>query len=168
MNYFAYGSNLSTSRLLARIPTAIPKTVATVSGYTLRFHKIGHDKSGKCDIVPTRDRNANVHGIIYDISRSDKAVLDEIEGVGNGYKIANLRVTARNGLHIEVFTYLATSIASTMKPFDWYHHFVLAGAIEHSFPEQYLEAIRTTETIADPDRERDLRNRQILKQAKFE
>ncbi len=167
MNYFAYGSNLCTARLLARIPKATLRMTARLDEYVLRFHKIGEDGSGKCDIVPSADPGVCVHGAIYDLSPTDKNVLDKIEGVGSGYEVAQLEIKTAGNRPIEVFTYTATRTSPTIRPYDWYRDFVLAGACEHAFPENYLTAIRNTKSIADPDPERCRSNRQILASIAF-
>jgi gamma-glutamylcyclotransferase len=51
MLYFAYGSNMLTERLKARVPSTRPISPAILSDYDLRFHKRSTDKSGKCDII---------------------------------------------------------------------------------------------------------------------
>src|SRR5438128_1900656 len=62
MLYFAYGSNMLTQRLKARVPSASPKTVAVLFDHGLRFHKRSQDGSGKCDIV--KCPGEVVHGVV--------------------------------------------------------------------------------------------------------
>ncbi len=48
--YFAYGSNMSVRRLVARLPSASVVTTGFVTGYKLVFDKLSKkDGSGKCD-----------------------------------------------------------------------------------------------------------------------
>lgn len=47
--YFAYGSNMSSARLRARVPSCRPIGIAFLPGHELRFHKRSKDGSGKCD-----------------------------------------------------------------------------------------------------------------------
>jgi hypothetical protein len=54
-------------------------------------------------------------------------------------------------------TYVATEFASGLKPYDWYRGLVLAGALEHGLPEEYVEKIVATRSAPDPDRGRDTR-----------
>ena len=49
MLYFAYGSNLSSARMAARVPSARVVARAQLPGHALRFHKVGRDGSAKCD-----------------------------------------------------------------------------------------------------------------------
>ena len=48
--YFAYGSNMSSVRLRARVNSAQPLGVARLPGHRLRWHMHSLDGSGKCDI----------------------------------------------------------------------------------------------------------------------
>jgi gamma-glutamylcyclotransferase len=49
MYYFAYGSNMSLSRLRERVPSAEAVGCFSLNGHDLRFHKLSKDGSGKCD-----------------------------------------------------------------------------------------------------------------------
>jgi len=53
--YFAYGSNLHPLRLQARLSSAQLIGTTILPGYALKFHKLGHCLSGKCNIVRTND-----------------------------------------------------------------------------------------------------------------
>ncbi|MGD8384961.1 MAG: gamma-glutamylcyclotransferase, partial [Lysobacterales bacterium] len=81
LDYFAYGSNMSSKRLRARLPSASLAGVGVLRGHRLVFHKVSnHDGSGKCGIVEsTRD---HVLGVLYEIDADEKPVLDRIEGAG--------------------------------------------------------------------------------------
>jgi gamma-glutamylcyclotransferase len=53
MKYFAYGSNMLTERLRARVGGAAALSKVCVCGYRVRFHKRSDDGSGKCNIIET-------------------------------------------------------------------------------------------------------------------
>ena len=72
--YFAYGSNMSSERLRARTPSATSLGRARLPGYTLRWHKLGRDGSGKCDIEPSNAPRAAVWGVLYEIDSAEKTV----------------------------------------------------------------------------------------------
>jgi len=162
MHYFAYGSNLSTARFKARLPAAQLFAKARLPGYELRFHKVSTDGSGKCDIVPSSAPGAVVHGVVYRISPEERQTLDRIEGVGVGYRACTLSVLTSDDRTMEVLTYRATRVDGALRPYSWYHAFVLAGATEHGFPDDYLKSIRSIPVITDPDRARHRRNQRIL------
>ena len=66
-----------------------------------------------------------------------------------------------DGEIIEAFTYFAIDIDHSQQPFHWYKEHVLRGALEHDFPEHYVESIRSTPSIDDHDRERHHRELSI-------
>ena len=85
VNYFAYGSNMASHRLLARIPGATKISTATLPGHRLRFRKSDRGRSAKCDIEMTGNLLDRVHGVVYQFPNQDKQILDRYEGLGVGY-----------------------------------------------------------------------------------
>lgn len=149
--YFAYGSNMSSQRLRAanRAPSAQPIEVACLEGYRLTFDKVGRDGSAKCDCEHTGLVSDRVYGIVYSIQLTDKARLDEIEGVGIGYDDATVAVTSVRGVH-SAHTYLATVKNPTLAPFHWYKRHVLDGAREWNLPADYVRMIEQIASVDDP------------------
>lgn len=161
--YFAYGSNLWVPRLQARTPSAKVKAIGTLASHDLRFHKRGDDGSGKCDAFFTQNPKHLIWGVVYQLNTNEKKILDEIEGVGNGYELKQITV-ATSTRDIQAWTYVVQQgfINPAIKPFDWYHGFVLKGATAHQFPATYLQKIREQETVIDPNAARRHRNTEIL------
>lgn len=157
LNYFAFGSNLSSARLLQRLPTAEVHCVATLAGHRLCWRKNGRDQSGKCDIHQTGNDDDLVYGVVYRVSAEDRLRLDEIETHGFGYERREVAVRTPAGGHLDVFTYYALDIDHTQQPYKWYKEHVLRGALEHGLPPHYVEFIRATPSIDDHDEERHLR-----------
>lgn len=161
MKYFAYGSNMSLARLRARTPSARPLGRFTLVEHSLRFHKMGMDGSGKCDAFYTGNAGDMVHGVLYEIRRSEKWRLDKAEGLGHGYDEQVVTVSGADGeLHVAV-TYRAIRIDAALKPYSWYRHHVLVGAWEVGLPPAYTQQLEAIECIEDEDRERDRRERAI-------
>lgn len=152
MYYFAYGSNMSSKRLKNRINA---KKIANgkLLGYQLRFHKIGKDGTGKCDISEVDNMEDFVLGVIYEVSDSDIMVLDRIEGVGNGYDSITVNIEL-NRKDIKAACYVATNINENLKPLDWYKKHVFQGAIENNFDMGYIEMIENVSYVEDTDRAR--------------
>lgn len=144
--YFAYGSNMSTSRLRDRCPSVRPLGAATLPGYVLKWHKRSKDGSGKCDIVQSAKDEAIVHGVLYEIPDYEKSKLDSAEGLGFGYEQVEIEVL-RDGRAVRAVAYVATNVDPTLKPFDWYHAHVVDGALEHGLSVKYIAALRSVETI---------------------
>jgi len=165
LNYFAFGSNLSSARLLQRLPTAEVHCVATLDGHRLCWRKNGRDQSGKCDIDRTGDPGDLVYGVVYRVSVDDRFRLDEIETHGFGYERREAVVRTLGGDVLDVFTYYALDINYTQQPYNWYKEHVLRGALEHGFPAHYVEQIRVTPSMDDRDLERHQREMSIYLQA---
>lgn len=149
--YFAYGSNMSTPRLVSRVPSANVVATASLEGHRLRFHKKSITGSGKCDIENTKNPEDLVWGIVFEILETEKPLLDVKEGLGEGYDDKWVSVVKGDGEVIDVFTYYATIIDSSLKPFSWYKEHVLRGAEEHSLPSEYIKTIQAVESFPDPD-----------------
>jgi gamma-glutamylcyclotransferase len=159
--YFAFGSNLLTRRLQARVPSANSVGRAVLQDFRLAWHKVGADGSGKCDIVT--EPGGRVWGVVFDIDPSEKPRLDAAEGLGAGYDERSVTVYL-NGSGVEAATYQATNINRDLQPWHWYKDLVLAGALEHGLPRSYIQAIRETRALRDPDDTRRRRGESILTQ----
>lgn len=152
MRYAAYGSNLHPARLAARLPSARLLGTGRLRDWSLRFHKLSKDKSGKCSILAGSD---GVYFAIFDISAEDRLALDRIEGLGDGYSAVSL--------DIPPFGICASYVAQeshvdpSLRPYDWYRELVLTGARFHGFPDDYVSCIESVRVIRDPDAQRSVR-----------
>ncbi len=128
IKYFAYGSNMCSGRLRDRVPCEFV-TVARLSGYQLRFHKLSKkDSSSKGNAFYTGVATDEVWGVVFEIPASKKAVLDAFEGLGYGYEDVGVMVNKA---------------------------YVLAGAVEHGLPLEYVSgAIEAVVAREDPDKKR--------------
>lgn len=158
--YFAYGSNLLSARLRERVPSARLEASAALADFRLAFNKRGADGSAKCNLVPGRESDA-VHGVIWRVHPDEKAALDAVEGPAY---YTWWRILPAAGREYPVFTYMARPGMTTDdgKPYDWYRAYVIAGAREHEFPADYIDALHGVPGMPDPDQERAQRNRAIL------
>lgn len=150
--YFAYGSNLLFARLHARTPSIRNLGIGKLYNHQLSFTKLGGDGSGKCGIERTSEEDY-VLGVLYEMDIAEKPILDEIEGVGHGYMDQAIDVEL-GSTTIKVFTYYPTRLDCELLPYDWYKRFVLDGAIENGFPQNYISMIESVNSITDPDPER--------------
>lgn len=159
IQYFAYGSNMLTERLLTRCSSSKALGVARVDSYALAFCKRSRDGSGKATLCPETERQA--FGVVFDLNESELRNLDEAEGAGNGYdRIVDFQIRIE-GLQEpqRAITYLAppSFIDQDLKPYDWYLKLVLAGARQHGLPLQYIGEIEAMPSITDPKPNRKLR-----------
>jgi hypothetical protein len=149
VTYFAYGSNMSSRRLRARVPSASPVGIGTLTGWSLAFHKAGRDGSGKCSIVAVD--SARVLGVLFSLRATELVKLDLIEGRGFGYERRMIEIATGDGLVVEAQTYIATRIGTGLRPYSWYKRHVLEGALEAGLPAYYITTIQAVEAIEDDD-----------------
>jgi hypothetical protein len=159
---FAYGSNMLTARLRERCQSAEPIGVGELRGYALHWHKCGIDRSGKCDIVQTGSPDHRVFGVLFEISNSEKQVLDVAEGLGHGYREIEVSIVC-DSRKVTAKAYSATDFDSNLRTsYSWYHAYVLAGARQHGLPAEYIAQIEDIVSDADPDGARHDRNMRLL------
>ncbi len=142
VHYFAYGSNLDSGRLRARVPSARAETRALLRGYRWRCNKRGRDGSAKANIEAWT--GGSVWGVVYAMEAGSLEVLDHYEG---GY--ARIRVEVEGGGAPRlVDTYVSTQITPDERPTAEYRGYLVSGAREHALPAEFLrlvEALQTTE-----------------------
>jgi hypothetical protein len=163
LKYFAYGSNMSLSRLRERVPSAQRVGSCILRAHDLRFHKVSRDRSAKCDAFNTENPEDFILGSLFEMCSSDKKYLDAAEGLGHGYGEKYVIVEDDDGNVITAITYYALVIDAEVKPYSWYKNHVLIGAIESLLPGSYIQKIEAVESIEDPDRERDKEQRDIYR-----
>ena len=167
MKYFAYGSNMLTRRLTdpSRAPSAFACGVAGAPGFVVRFHKMGADGSGKCTLVATGKVAAVAYGVLYELSDSDGAKLNRVEGVHTGgYTRCSVQLRLLDGRTTSAMTYVATDryVDAACVPFDWYRDLVVAGAMEHGLPDLYINELTLIPVAPDPDVARAAKARRLL------
>ncbi len=150
---FAYGSNMSSARLKARVPSARKLGRGALHQHRLRFHKRGADGSAKANAFYTGDTADIVHGVLFEIDENELQDLDRAEP---GYERSSLNIDVVSGAgpsSADVYRAKPESIVETLLPFDWYLQLVITGAHEHGLPDDYctqLQSIKST-----PDRQRE-------------
>ena len=161
MKYFAYGSNMSLSRLRKRVSSARRINSYTLRAHALRFHKASKDGSGKCDAFQTEDPNDFILGTVFEINPGEKKYLDKAAGLGYGYNEKPVVVQDCTGNELDAVTYYATEIDESLKPYCWYKNHVLVGAEESSLPKWYIQKIYEFECIKDLDKGRNAKQSAI-------
>lgn len=162
--YFAYGSNMCTGRLRARVSSARPVFVAQLREHALRFHKRSQkDGSAKADAEYTGREIDVVWGVVFEIDAAQKQRLDEAEGLGRGYEEKSVRLKDCTGQTYEASMYFASQTYKdgNLRPYSWYLRFVVEGAKQHGLPPDYLGLLERVESSEDHDRARDARERAI-------
>ncbi|HET7313371.1 gamma-glutamylcyclotransferase family protein [Salinisphaera sp.] len=161
MYYFAYGSNMCTARLARRVPSVAPIGPAWLDGHRLRWHLIGNDGSGKCNVVETGNPEDRVHGVLFELDAARLEALHAAEGPA--YDFLELATGHAEGpLPAAIYRGRPAWLDDTLMPFDWYRDFVVGGAAEHGLPEDWIAGLAEVAVAADPDRRRAAENRLIL------
>ncbi|EJL6332768.1 gamma-glutamylcyclotransferase [Vibrio cholerae] len=161
MKYFAYGSNMSLTRLKKRVPSAERVGMFSLKKHDLAFHKSSKDGSGKCDAYFTGNLEDNIFGALFEIDENEKKSLDRAEGLGHGYDEKRVQVEDGRGSTFEAVTYVATNIDKSLVPYSWYLNHVVVGAQETGVPVSYLEKIKSVTASEDSNKERDKEQREM-------
>jgi cation transport regulator ChaC len=143
--YFAYGSNLSSARLRARLVDVRPAGPARLADHRLALNKRGHDGSAKANILS--HTGESVWGVLYELPHAHMEDLDRFEG---GYERAFVEVERREGDLVEAVTYRSTLLVEDWLPFDWYHAHLVAGAHEHGLPPEWIAHLEALPFRAGP------------------
>jgi len=131
--YFAYGSNMLTSRITKRIPSAKAVGRAALYNLCVLFNKKSKDGSGKANLFPKT--GFVTWGSLYEICADEINELDKIE---KGYIRKTVNVKKDNGEIIEAETYFSENITEKPVAFDSYKQMVISGAIEQNLPSEYV------------------------------
>lgn len=148
--YFAYGSNMLTTRLFRRCRGASFVARADAYDHEIEFSKRSKDDSGKATL--RHATGARTSGVLFKIPITELDQLDQCEGVNNGYKRCDafpVRLLD-DGEIVKATTYLAESRDSSLKPYHWYIRLVVAGASEHRIGDDYIRELRRVESMPDP------------------
>jgi len=161
---FSYGSNMSSKRLLARIDSAIFLGIGYIMEHELRFHKISKDGSGKADTYFTGNKKDIIWGVISEIAKKDKKILDKYEGLGFGYAEKEVNVILPIGESVKSILYYAIRIdeKNEILPYKWYVDYLIAGAIEFEFPKSYIKDLKQIDFKHDLNEERREKNNQTI------
>ena len=140
--YFAYGSNLLGSQLVARIGSTAggagqSPRLARVADYRLVFQHPKQERPAFANIVPGGD---GVLGVVYRFTATDFALLDRYE---TGYERRSLIVQAANGEQLPAETYImhADEGAKFGRPDADYLQRILDGAKQQGLADDYLASI---------------------------
>ncbi|MBS0290857.1 MAG: gamma-glutamylcyclotransferase [Proteobacteria bacterium] len=172
MKYFAYGEKMCTAQLYNIVPNALCLGVVKAMGYKLFFHNKGsHDPSGKCNIMPVQDPACEIFGVLYEISPSDRYLLDKDQCLGYQNQEITLKVfpnledqlmTPMKGVF--AFTYIADkdNIFEDLVPYHWYKELIISGAKEHQLPAEYIHHLEQFSSTQDPNVQRANKQKRYL------
>ena len=138
--YFAFGANMNDSAFQERRGMRPVKWCpGYVKGYRLRFNLDGRPlgKAAPANIFP--DENAEIWGVLYQITRAELIRLDSSEGVpGRRYRQLWLDANDTDGNKIKAMTYIADGNETDGHPSLRYITLLRDGARAHGLPSHYL------------------------------
>lgn len=139
--YFAYGSNMRTSRMRRRVPAVGRGRVAHLTGYRRTFDKPG-TYGGKTNIRSSANQRDVVPGVVFALTAGQ---LDELATHEPGYKRERVRVALADGTLADAWTFIAEETAEGLKPTRRYLDHLIAGGREYGFTDDEMRAIEATE-----------------------
>ena len=123
--------------------------VGRVPGHRLRFNLDGRPKGKSAPANISPDKNAEVWGVLYRITRRDMVWLNSTEGIpGWRYRPVWLDGEDQSGSPLRVFTYIADGLEKDGNPSLRYITLLRDGAQAHGLPQSwidYLDNVRHAE-----------------------
>ncbi|MEM7117025.1 MAG: gamma-glutamylcyclotransferase family protein [Chloroflexota bacterium] len=149
MNYFAYGSNLSTAYIRDYCPSATFIMRASLPNYEIQFRRYSTDlQGGISSIIETP--GAMVQGVLYDIEESELAALDILEDVPQGiYLRETFLVLGEDDSWHHGDLYRVANPAGPYTPSKKYVDFMVAGAKEHGIEAAYTAKLVALRALLD-------------------
>ena len=135
--YFAYGSNMKTSWLQSRVPSAKALGRARLLGKRLVCNKKSKYGSGKANLMDSP--GDCVWGVLFEIDSAELRDLDKVEG---GYERVEVDVLDEAGESVTAQTYISRRVTTDPVPYEWYKQLIISGAREHHLPDDYLAALQ--------------------------
>jgi phage replication-related protein YjqB (UPF0714/DUF867 family) len=139
--YFAYGSNLNVTQMARRCPDAIDPRPATLADHDWLINE-----RGVATVEPLP--GAEVHGVLWQISDRDLAVLDSAEGVPVRYRRDWLTVRTAEGPR-EAWVYVDHRVEAGA-PREGYLERIIDGAMHHGLPPRWLDFLRRWDPVHWP------------------
>lgn len=131
--YFAYGSNLDVTQMTRRCPDATDPRPASLADHDWLINE-----RGVATVEPLD--GSLVHGVLWQISDHDLAVLDSAEGVPVRYRRDRMTVQTDDG-PTDAWVYVDPRVEPGA-PRPGYLERIIDGAVHHGLPLRWLEYLR--------------------------
>ncbi len=135
--YFAYGSNMLSSRIKKRVASVKAIGRAALYDWCVAFTKKSKDGSGKANLC--QKAGFITWGCLYEIDVKEIGKLDKLE---KGYARIAVEVEKYDGEIIEAETYVSDILIETPVALDVYKKMLVSGAIEHNLPKEYIQYLQ--------------------------
>jgi AIG2-like family len=150
VRFFAVGSNMDEELLRSWIPSARRLTIASLPGFTLRWHKRSAD-GGKLAARRTGHPDDVVWGVVYEVDSVDGRHIDEGQRAA-GYRDERVTVVGPDGVEHGASVYVAREemIDDSILPTQSYRDPIVDAARANGLPAEYVDALART-AVADPE-----------------
>ena len=149
MNYFAYGSNLSTAYLHEYCPSARFLQRARLPNYRIEFRRYSTDLRGGISTIIAAPGEM-VEGVIYAVAEAEIQALDILEDVPLGlYRRDTFWVFAEDGQWQQADLYQVAQPAGPYTPSARYLDYMIAGATEHGLSHEYVAQLQRWRQVLD-------------------
>jgi phage replication-related protein YjqB (UPF0714/DUF867 family) len=132
-SYFAYGSNLCARQMAQRCPDASDPRPAVLTDHDWLINQ-----RGVATVEPFAGNQ--VHGVLWQLSDHDLAILDSAEGVPVRYRRDRLTVDTDNGPS-PAWVYIDHRVTPG-PPRPGYLSKIIDGAVQHGLPQRWIEYLR--------------------------
>ena len=144
--YFAYCTLLDHDEMRRFCPNAVPVGVGRITGYRVGFAGYTADGArGGCQLLDEPDHT--VFGLVYELSETEAAHLDDISGVGQGFytriEVA-VDMLSDGGAALACVTYVIPQPVLDFRPSTEYVRPILAGARALQLPDEYIAELEAT------------------------
>jgi gamma-glutamylcyclotransferase (GGCT)/AIG2-like uncharacterized protein YtfP len=142
--YFAYASNMEPRRFRRLCPGSTVVGPARLPGRRLAFSRYSRQRrGGSADIVP--DAEAEVWGVLYEVSDADVDTLDRSEDVPAAYRRETVVVEDAEGHERQAVTYVANRTGDFL-PHPDYLRLIVEGAEARGLPEEWIRHLESIKT----------------------
>jgi gamma-glutamylcyclotransferase (GGCT)/AIG2-like uncharacterized protein YtfP len=149
VRFFAVGTNMDEDRLRTWVPAARRLTIASLRGFTLRWHKRSA-AGGKLAAHRTDHPDDVVWGVVYEVDGLDWQRIDEGQRAA-GYREERVTVVGPDGAEHDASVYVARAemIDGSMMPTRSYRDPIVDAARGNGLPAAYVEELART-PVVDP------------------
>ena len=146
MRYFAYCTLLDHDEIRRFCPSAEPVGVGRISGYRVSFAAYTADGTrGGCQLLD--ETGHDVFGLVYELSETEAAHLDDISGVGQDFytriEVA-VDMLSDGGAALPCVTYVIPQPVLGFRPSTEYVRPILAGARALQLPGEYIAELEAS------------------------
>ena len=149
VRFFAVGTNMDEELLGNWIPFPRRLTIASLSGFALRWHKRSSE-GGKLAPLRTGRPDDVVWGVVYEVDGTAWQQIDEAQR-GAGYREERVTVVGPDGAEHDasVFVARAEMIDESIMPMRSYRDPIVSAARANGLPAEYVDELART-PVADP------------------